>query len=199
VVLGALRHGVVAVGNGLPSDAELGDEGLHQEHMGGDDAVISGERHGTLDGLEAGVADVNRAHVVDPEEPFQGGAARALRGLKGRPAAEDVAQDRRIFLGKPLQDLWKGVLEGPGQAVRRTDCVPDETPTVCDEWCEGTHGGALGLQGLALVTVLKEECDLAFRIGGVVLGSARGQRCAVPGHGERIDGKKPEEILVAPC
>jgi hypothetical protein len=56
---------------------------------------------------------------VDPEEPFQGGAARELRGFEGRPAAEEVAKDRRIFLRKPLQDLWKVVFEGPGQAVRR--------------------------------------------------------------------------------
>ncbi len=167
--------------------------------MGGEDAVIGGERHGPLDGLEAGVDDVNSAHVVDPEAPFQGGAARAWRGCEGQPAAEDVAQDRRILLGKPWQDLWKGVFEGPGQAVRTTDCVTDQATAGCDEWCEGTHGGAVGLQGLELVTVFQEECDLECRIGGVVLGSARGKRVAVPGHRERMDGKEHEEILCAPC
>ena len=64
---------------------------------------------------------------------------------------------------------------------------------------EGTHGGALGLQGLECVTVFEEECDLECRIGGVVLGSAGGKRFAVRGHGERIDGKKHEEIIFAPC
>src|SRR5712691_3970950 len=97
--------------------------------------------------LDAGVDDVNRAHVVDPEEPFQGGAARELRGFEGRPAAEEVAKDRRIFLGKPLQDLWKVVFEGTGQAVREPDFVTDQATAVCDEVGEGTHGGALGLQG----------------------------------------------------
>ena len=199
MVLGALRHSGIEVGNGLQRDAELGDEGLHQKHIGGDDTVIGGERHGTLDGLEAGVDDVNSAHVVGSEEPFQGGAARTLRGFEGGPAAEDVAQDRRIFLGKPLQDLWKRVFEGTGQAMRPTDVVTDQATAVCDELCEGTHGGALGLQGRELVTVLKEEFDLEFRIGGVVFGSARGTRFAVPGHGERIDGKEHEAILGAHC
>ena len=44
MVLGALRDSVVEVGNRLYGDTELGDEGLHQEHMGGDDTVIGGER-----------------------------------------------------------------------------------------------------------------------------------------------------------
>ena len=44
MVLGALRDSLVEVGNGLYGDTELGDEGLHQEHIGGDDAVIGGQR-----------------------------------------------------------------------------------------------------------------------------------------------------------
>ena len=145
MVLGALRNSCIEVGNGLQRDAELGNEGLHQEHIGGDDTVIGGERHGTLDGLEAGIDDVNRAHVVSPEEPFQGGAARKLRGFEGGPAAEEVTKDRRIFFGKPLQDLWKVVFEGTGQAIGTTDFVTDQATAVFDELGEGTHGGALGL------------------------------------------------------
>ena len=198
-LLGTLRHGCVEVGNGLQRDAELGHEGVHQEHIGSDDTVIGGERHGTLDGLEAGVDDVGSAHVGAPEEGFQGGAAGELGGFEGWPAAEDVAKERRIFRGKPLQDLWKVVVEHTGQAVCATDCVTDEAPAVFDELGEGTPGGALGSQGLELVTVCEEECDLEFRVGGVVCGSAGGKRCAVRGHGERSDRKKHEEIILAQC
>src|SRR5206468_1328917 len=102
-------------------------------------------RHGTLEGLEAGIADSTSAHVVSPEAPFQGGAARQVRGLESGPAAEDVTKERRIFFGQPLQDLWKGVCEGPGQALGTTDFVTDQATAVCDELGEGTHGGALGL------------------------------------------------------
>ena len=34
----------VEVGNGLQGDPELGDEGVHEEDIGGDDAVIGGQR-----------------------------------------------------------------------------------------------------------------------------------------------------------
>ena len=43
MALGALRDGGVEIGDGLQGDPELGDEGLHQERMGRDDAVIGGE------------------------------------------------------------------------------------------------------------------------------------------------------------
>jgi hypothetical protein len=199
MVLGALRNGGVEVGHGLQRDTELGDEGLHQEDMGADDAVIGRQRASAFDGLEAGGDDVGSAHVVGPEEPFQGRAAREWRGFEGRPAAEDVAKDCRIFLRKPLQNLGKVVFEGTGQAVRATDCVTDQTTAVFDALSEGPHGRALGLQGLALVPVCEEEFDLEFRIRGIVFGSAGSKRFAVFGHGERMDGKEHEEILVAPC
>ena len=64
MLLGALRHGFVEVGNGLQGDAELGDEGLHPEDMGSDDAVIGRPRDGACDGLEAGVDDVGSAHAA---------------------------------------------------------------------------------------------------------------------------------------
>jgi len=45
--------------------------------------------------------------------------------------------------------------------------------------------------------VFEEHLALECGIGGVIFGSARGQRFAVSGHGERSDGKEPEELLVA--
>ena len=54
---------------------------------------------------------VSRAHVVGTEEAFQSGAACELGRFEGGPAAEAVAKDRGIFLGKPLQHLWKVVFE----------------------------------------------------------------------------------------
>ena len=105
MLLGTLRHGVVAVGHGLQRDTELGHEGLYQENIGGDDAVIGGQRHGTLDGLETGGDDVGRAHVVGPEAPFQGGAACEWCGCEGRPVAQDVAKEHRIFARETIARL----------------------------------------------------------------------------------------------
>src|SRR5438128_11133247 len=105
MVLGALWDGFVEVGNGLQGDPELGDEGVHEEDIGGDDAVIGGQRSGALDGLDAGGDHVGRTYVVGTEEAFQGSATRELGGFEGRPAAQEVTKDRRIFLLKPLQDV----------------------------------------------------------------------------------------------
>ena len=66
-----------------------------------------------------------------------------------------------------------------------------------DELRQGAHGGALGDEGGELVAVFEEEFDLEFGIGGVIFGPARGKRFAVLGHGERIDGKEHEEIILA--
>ena len=79
MVLGTLCDGVVEVGNGLQRDAELGDEGVHQEGVGDDDTFIGGQRHRTLDGLNARLDDVGRAHVVGTEEALKGGAPREKR------------------------------------------------------------------------------------------------------------------------
>jgi hypothetical protein len=68
MALGALRNGMVEVCNGLQDDPELGDEGLNQEGMGGDNTLIGGQRGGTLDGLDALVDDVDIAYMMDAEE-----------------------------------------------------------------------------------------------------------------------------------
>src|SRR5438132_316253 len=197
MVLSALCASFVEVGHGLPGDPELGDEGAHEEDMGGDDIVIGGQRSGALDGRAAGGDKVRRAHVVGTEDAFHRGAACELRGFEGRPAAEAVAQDRGSCLGKPLQDLWQVVFARPGQAVGQTDVVADQATAVRDEWRQGAHGGAWGAEWCELVAVFEEDCDLECGIGGGICGPARGQRVAVRGHGERIDRKEHEEILVA--
>jgi len=199
MVLGPWCDGVVEVGHGLPRDAELGDEGVHQEGVGDADPCIGGQRHSTLDGLKARRDDVGRAHVVGTEEALKGGAPRELGGCEGGPAAEEVAQDGGVLLLKPLQDMRQGVFEGTGQAMRQTDCVADQAPAVCDELRQGAHRRALGGEGGELVAVCEEEFDLEFGIGGVVFGPAGSQRFTGRSQGERIDGKEPEEILWAQC
>jgi hypothetical protein len=96
MALGRRRDGFVEVLNGLQSDTELGDEGLHQEGVGGDDTCIGRQWYGALDGLEAGSDACSRAHVVITEEALQDGAARELRGFEGRPAAQEVTRRSRF-------------------------------------------------------------------------------------------------------
>jgi hypothetical protein len=166
--------------------------------MGAANAGIGRQRDGACDGLEAGVEDVGSAHVVGPDEPCQGRAAREVHGLEGGPAAEAVATERRIVLRKPWQNLGTVVFEGPGSALGAPALGTDQA-AVCDEVREGPPGRAWGLQGRELVRVCQEEFDRACRIGGIVCGSAGSKRCAVRGHGERSNGKEHEAILLAPC
>ena len=85
--------------------------------------------------------------MVGPEEALKGGATRALGGCERRPAAQEVTKERRLFLLKPLQDVWEGVFEGTGQAVGETDLVADQSLAGCDELRQDAHGGALGAEG----------------------------------------------------
>ena len=195
--LGALGNGSVEVGNGLQGDAELDDKGLHQEGMRGDHAFIRGQRHRVLDGLNAGRDDVGRAHVVGTEKALQGGATGESDGFQGGPAAEEVAKDRRIFFLKPLQGVGEVVFERTRQAIRQPDFVADEAPAMFDELRQGAHRWALRDKGGEFVTVFEQELDLEFGIGGVIFGPARGKRFAVLGHGEWIDGKEHEELILA--
>ena len=155
MVLGALGDGVVEVGNGLQGDPKLGDEGVHEEDIGGDDTVIGGQRSGALDGLNAAGDQVGRAHVVGTEEAFQSGAACAWRGFEGGPAAEDVAKDRGIFLGKPWQDLWQGVCERTGQAMGQTDGSPTRRRRCSTRCAKARMVGLWGLRGVSLSRCLR--------------------------------------------
>jgi hypothetical protein len=132
-----------------------------------------------------------------PEAALQGGAAGEWRGGAGGPAVQDVAQERRLFLVTPWQDMRAGVVARPGQARREADGVADQAPAVRDEWRPGAPGGALGRERGARVPVCEAELDLACGSGGVVFGPARGKRCTGRREGERLDGKAHEAIIVA--
>jgi hypothetical protein len=199
MVLGVLCDGFIEVSDHPQGDTELGDEGLYQEGIGSDEAVIGGQGCGTLNGLEAFGDKVGRAHVVFTEEGLKSGAACKLHRFEGGPAAQEVAKERRIFLLKPLQDMREVVFECTGKTIGETDFVADETTTGLNKLRQGAHGGALGGERGELVAMFEEEIDLEFRIGGVVFGPTGGKRFTVFGEGERIDRKEHEEIIVAQC
>jgi hypothetical protein len=194
--LGTLCNGSGEVGNGLQGHAEWGDQGLHQEGIGGDHAVIRGQCHSVLDSRNASRDDGGRGHVGSPEKALQGGATCELCGFQGRPAGEEVAKDCRIFFLTPLQDVGEGVFERTRQAMRQPDFVAAKAPAVCNELRQGAHRGALRDKGGEFVTVFAQALNLEFGIGGVIFGPARGKCFAVRSHGERIDGKEHEEIVV---
>src|SRR5262245_18821773 len=110
--------------------------------MGGDDALSNGPGRGGVDGAEALVNDVRRAHMVVAEEGLQGRAARALGRFESGPAAEEVAKKARVFVLTPVQRMRERVFQGAREPMGQPHCVADHAATMCDELGEGTHGGA---------------------------------------------------------
>jgi hypothetical protein len=53
MALGARRDGLVEVLDGVPGDPAWADEGLHEERLGGDEALLGGQGGGSLDGVDA--------------------------------------------------------------------------------------------------------------------------------------------------
>jgi len=100
-VLRARRHGRVKIGAGVQGATELGNEGLPQERLGHDDACIGRAGGGGCAGLDTRGDALGRAHVRRPEAGCAGGTARAWRRRAGRPAPQEVAKDRGVFLRKP--------------------------------------------------------------------------------------------------
>jgi hypothetical protein len=72
----------------------------------------------------------------------------------------------------------------------------DQTAAMCDKWFEGTHRGALGLEGLECVARLEPELKREFRVRGIVLGVAGREGFAVLGQGQRMDGAQEEERVL---
>ena len=75
MALGPRRDGGVEGGEGLQGDAELGHQRMDQQGLGGDDALLGGERCGSLEGVAALGDDVLRASMVVAAAGLQGGAA----------------------------------------------------------------------------------------------------------------------------
>jgi len=162
MALGALRHGPVASRDGLHGDPEWGDQALHQERMGCDDACISGARGGCLGGVETLGDALGIVHVMLAEAGVEGGTAGELDRREGRLATQDVTEERGIFRLQSVQPLRDSVLEGTRQAVGHPDCVTDHAPAMVDERCEGAHRGA---RGAGAVAAWRDGCA-AMRAGG---------------------------------
>jgi len=109
MALGALCDGVVEGLDRVQGHTQLGDEGLDEEGMGGDESFIGGQWGGALDGAEALVNDIGVAHVMGAEEALKGGPTRELHGFEGGPLGEEVAENGGVFSVEPLQDMGEVV------------------------------------------------------------------------------------------
>ena len=181
--VGTRGTGSGEVGQGWHGHAEWGDQGLYQEGLGADHAGIRGPCHRVLEGFPASRDEVGRAPVGGTAKARQGGATCEVGGWQSRPAAEDVATDRRSGGLQPLQDVGAGGCERTRQAMRQPACVADEAPAVCHEWRQGAPLWAWRATGGEFVTGGAQARDLECGLGGGIFGATRGKRCAGRGHG----------------
>jgi hypothetical protein len=198
MALGAWCHGRVEILARLQGHAEVGDEGLDQAGIGGDDARIGSQRGGALDGVEAWGDHISVAHVRVAEKALQGGASRQLHGLEGRPWGEDVAADGGVFVVEPWQGVRQVVFQGTRETIREAHVVTDPTAAMFHELFAGAHGGTLGLKGLELIAMLAQEFKLERGVRGVGLGPAECKGFARPRPRQGVDGKAHEEVILSP-
>ena len=131
------------------------------------------------------------------EEGFEGGTAGELHRLEGRPATQEVAEDRGVFLLQPVQHMREIILEGTGQAVGDPDFVTDHATAVFDELCEGAHRGALRLERLQLVAMGEQQFELEGGVRGIVFGSAGREGFAIPRQRQGIDREEDQKVILA--
>src|SRR5215813_13565069 len=195
--LRALCASSVEIGAGRQGDPELGDEGLPHERRGCDDACIGGERGGRCDGLETLCNDLGIAHVMSPEEGFEGSPAREVHRLESGPATQEVAEDGGVFLLQPVQHVRERVLEGTGEAVGAPHVVADHTATVCDELGAGAQRGALRLERLELGAMGEPPCELEGGVRGGVFGPAGREGCAIPCQRQGLEREEDQKGILA--
>jgi len=86
--------------------------------------------------------------MVLAQADLQGSAAGQLGRLQGWPAAEQITKNDRIFVLKPLERLREIVFQGARETIGDPHLVSNHALAVCNELCQGTHDGALGIEGL---------------------------------------------------
>ena len=98
--LGQLRDGAVEVIDRLQGGAELGHERPDEAHLGRDDPLIGRERDGRFDRLDAWRDDARLQ--MGWRRSARGWCACQMDRFEGGPLGEKVAEDRGVFVGKPL-------------------------------------------------------------------------------------------------
>jgi hypothetical protein len=197
MTLGALCHGLIKSLDRVQGHAKLTDEGLDEQGIGGNDALVRGQGRRGLNGVNALGEPLSHPHMVVVKAGRQGGPPGQLCRCEGRPTAQKVTENVGIFVLKPLQHVWERVLERTGEAMGAPHFIPDDAATVFDQWCEGTPGRTLRLQRLQLVAMGEEQVELECGSGGVIFGSAGRKSLTLPRQGQRLDGKEDEKVIRA--
>jgi hypothetical protein len=196
---GELADLVVEAVDGSAGGAELGEQDVDEQEVGLNGSGVGGQRQLLLDGADAAIDRGLISDVMRAEEGCECLASGALDELEGGPALDEVGENGSLFVAEPAEHLGKVRLQGRRDAVGDPDAILDQGATSLDETSKRAHGHALGLEAGELVGVSEQELQGELGVGGVVLGAASGERCAVASEGLGLDGEDDEEVVLEEC
>lgn len=130
--------------------AQLFDEGEHQELIGPDHGQVVGQRGGAFDGVNALIDARLRAHVVVMKERQQRSPAGALELFERRPASEEVAEQQRVTVLKPSEDIGEILFQRINEATANAVLVPHQPAALFDQRNSMRMGPLCGVSGLSL-------------------------------------------------
>jgi hypothetical protein len=188
-------NGVLKVLNRFSKNAPLCHQRLRHEGIGHHAPRVSRQRHGALDGCQALMKALLPAHVMLMQELFKYATPGALSGVERWPLTEKVTTQSRVLLRQPLEHGREIRLQRPDESMGSADPSPSQATPVFHQWGQGAHLGALGHEGLELLTVPQEERELECGIGRIVLRTARGKGLAISRQPQRIDVKEHKTVV----
>jgi hypothetical protein len=112
--------------------------------------------------------------------------------------SQNVAEDERVLVVKPLEDVREVVLQGTGEGSSEAHVVANEAAPMVDEWLKDTHVGTLRGEGLKCGAMGEQELELEFGVRRVILGVAGRDSFALPREGEWGNGKAHEAVVPPP-
>jgi hypothetical protein len=130
------------------------------------------------------------------EAAGQGSAPGELYGFEGGPLRQKVAEEDRVLVVKPWEDVREVVFQGTGEAMGEAHVVAHEAAPLLDEWLTGTPVGALRGEGLQRVARGAPELEREFGVRGGVLGVAGREGVAILGKGEGVHGQEHEAVVL---
>ena len=196
--LGALRAGLIKGRDRVQGPASLTGQGLDQQGLGSDAALISRQGRRGFDSGQALGEHVFPLDLLVAKAGLQGGPPGEVCGFEGGPATQKVTEKGRVFVLKPVQHLWERVLQGTGEAVGHAHCIADQAATVVDELFEGAPRRTLRLEPRQRVAMGEEQCELECGVRGGVLRSAGRKGFALPRQRQRLDREEDEKVILAP-
>ncbi len=179
----------------LDRDPHLIDQHLDLQAIRFDDGLIIRERHRLPNRLEPLRNDRLAPHVVGFEEPRDARGPGTLELLQRRPLRQQVAEQDRVLLSKPIKHLRIIGFERMAQTVHDTALLAKHLVAVFHEHHELAHRNTLRLQRREPLRMPRDQIDRELGVRRIVLRPTGRKRFPVTRQHQGIDRKKHEKVV----